>query len=87
MRILPAIDRTVDILTDENDGACVQDDCSLREAIAAAEDGDTILFDLDGSPPWTITLLTSSSSAAPLSRSDMDGNILNNSLSVAFNMI
>ena len=32
------------------------DDCSLREAIAAADDFDTISFTLPGSPPWQITL-------------------------------
>lgn len=52
----PGIDWTVDITGDENDAACAPGDCSLREAIAAAGDGDTILFALPGSPPWTIAL-------------------------------
>ncbi len=51
-----ALDWTVDITADENDASCALGDCSLREAIAAAGDGDTIHFALPGSPPWTITL-------------------------------
>ena len=51
-----ALDWTVDITADENDASCAPGDCSLREAIAAAGDGDTILFALPGSPPWTIPL-------------------------------
>ena len=50
------LDWTVDITTDENDAVCAVGDCSLREAIAAAGDGDTILFALPGISPWTITL-------------------------------
>ena len=53
---LPALDWIVNILTDGPPAVCTVDDCSLREAIAAANDGDTILFALSGSPPWTITL-------------------------------
>lgn len=52
----PALDWTVDILADENDAVCAPGDCSLREAIAAAGDGDTVLFALPGAAPWTITL-------------------------------
>ncbi len=51
-----ALDWTVDITADRNNPTCAPGDCSLREAIAAAGDGDTILFALPGSPPWTITL-------------------------------
>ena len=45
----------VDTLTDENDGSCVDGDCSLRDAIATAVAGDTITFNasLNGQ---TITL-------------------------------
>ena len=53
---IQGLDWTVDISADQNDGSCAPGDCSLREAIAAAGDGDTILFALGGSPPWTITL-------------------------------
>jgi len=49
---------TVDLVADENDGACVATDCSLREALAGAAAGDTIQFALPGSPPWTIRLAT-----------------------------
>lgn len=49
---------TVDLLGDENDGACTPGDCSLREAVAAAASGDTVVFDLPGSPPWTLRLAT-----------------------------
>ncbi len=49
---------TVDFLADENDGACVATDCSLREALAGAGAGDTIQFTLPDSPPWTIRLAT-----------------------------
>ena len=38
---------TVDTLTDELDGSCA-DDCSLRDAIALASAGDTILFSVSG---------------------------------------
>lgn len=48
--------RTVDLVADENDSACVPGDCSLREALADAVDGDEIVFALPGSPPWTIRL-------------------------------
>jgi CSLREA domain-containing protein len=51
-----AIDWLVDIVADENDPACAPLDCSLREAIAAAGDGDTILFALPGFSPHTLTL-------------------------------
>ncbi|MBK8049097.1 MAG: CSLREA domain-containing protein [Anaerolineales bacterium] len=34
----------VDTAVDEVDGSCTDGDCSLRDAIAAAADGDTILF-------------------------------------------
>lgn len=44
----------VDVVDDEDDGACVVGDCSLREAVAAAQDGDTVAFALP--PPDTITL-------------------------------
>jgi len=36
---------TVDTLIDDGDGSCNDGDCSLRDAIATAGDGDTILFD------------------------------------------
>ncbi len=51
-----ALDWTVDITADENDATCAVGGCSLREAIAAAGDGDTILFALPDPSPWTITL-------------------------------
>jgi CSLREA domain-containing protein len=51
-----ALDWTVDIAADENDASCAAGDCSLREAIAAAGNGDTVLFALPGPSPWTITL-------------------------------
>jgi CSLREA domain-containing protein len=43
---------TVNTLADENDGSCVDSDCSLRDAIAVAISGDTINFNVTG----TITL-------------------------------
>lgn len=48
--------RTVDLIVDENDSACVPGDCSLREALADATEGDEIVFALPGPPPWTIRL-------------------------------
>ena len=42
---------TVTKTADTNDGSCDPDDCSLREAIARAEDGDTIII-----PAGTYTL-------------------------------
>lgn len=55
---LPAVatTRTVDLVVDENDSGCVPGDCSLREALADAVDGDDVAFALPGSPPWTIRL-------------------------------
>ena len=55
---LPAVatTRTVDLVMDENDSGCVPGDCSLREALADAVDGDDVVFALPGSPPWTIRL-------------------------------
>lgn len=53
---LVAVDWTVDIIADEDDGSCSAGDCSLREALGAAGDGDTVYFALPGSPPWTILL-------------------------------
>lgn len=50
------LDWTVDTTVDENEGVCTPGDCSLREAIAAAGDGDSVLFALPGGSPWTITL-------------------------------
>ena len=35
----------VDTAVDENDGSCVDGDCSLRDAIAVASPGETITFD------------------------------------------
>jgi len=49
---------TVDLQTDEQDGACVAGDCSLREAIASSAENDDIVFALTGAPPWTIPLQT-----------------------------
>jgi len=43
---------TVDTLTDGNDTSCTDGDCTLREAIHVAADGDTIQFSITG----TITL-------------------------------
>jgi CSLREA domain-containing protein len=34
----------VTTLVDESDGSCIDDDCSLRDAVAAAASGDTISF-------------------------------------------
>jgi len=55
---LAALDWVVNVLTDGPPDGCTVEDCSLREAIAAAAaDGfDTISFSLPGSPPWQITL-------------------------------
>ncbi len=54
---IQGLDWTVDTTADENGASCAPGNCSLREALAAAGDGDTILFALPGSPPWTITLI------------------------------
>jgi CSLREA domain-containing protein len=35
---------TVDTLSDETDGSCSDGDCSLRDTLAIANDGDTITF-------------------------------------------
>ncbi|MEW5870606.1 MAG: PKD domain-containing protein [Chloroflexota bacterium] len=48
----PAATLTVDTEIDESDGSCVDDDCSLRDAIDVANPGDTINFAGD----YTITL-------------------------------
>jgi len=46
---------TVDTLIDENDNSCSDGDCSLRDAIAVATTGDTIIF-ATGLAGQTITL-------------------------------
>ncbi|NWF64769.1 MAG: CSLREA domain-containing protein, partial [Chloroflexi bacterium] len=38
----------VDTLVDENDGSCVDGDCSLRDAVAFAGGGDVITFSVTG---------------------------------------
>ena len=45
---------TVDTLTDEADGSCIDGDCSLRDAVAAAINNDTITFSVNGT--LTLTL-------------------------------
>ena len=47
---------TVDTTTDQLVGTCDPGNCSLRDAIALAADGDQIDFNLPGSAPWTIRL-------------------------------
>jgi uncharacterized repeat protein (TIGR01451 family)/CSLREA domain-containing protein len=49
---------TVDTLTDESDGSCVVGDCSLRDAIAVAQAGDTIVFSVTGTITLTLGELT-----------------------------
>src|SRR6266567_8631937 len=45
---------TVNTADDHNDGVCNAADCSLREAISAANTGDTISFNIPGSGVRTI---------------------------------
>ena len=45
---------TVDTLIDEDDGSCIDGDCSLRDAVATAANGDTITFSVNGT--LTLTL-------------------------------
>ena len=47
---------TVDTLIDENDGSCVDGDCSLRDAVQVAIAGDTIDFSVSGTIVLTSTL-------------------------------
>ncbi len=49
---------TVDTLTDENDGSCSDGDCSLRDALAVAQAGDTIDFGVTGTMTLTLDQLT-----------------------------
>jgi CSLREA domain-containing protein len=49
---------TVDTLADENDGSCGDGDCSLRDAIAVAQTGDTIDFGVTGTITLTLGQLT-----------------------------
>ncbi len=57
---LPALTATitVDTLTDESDGSCIDGDCSLRDAIAVATAGDTINFGVTGTITLTVDQLT-----------------------------
>ncbi len=48
----------VNTLTDENDGSCVDGDCSLRDAIQVANPGDTITFSVTGTIILTIDQLS-----------------------------
>ena len=45
---------TVNTADDHNDGVCNAADCTLREAIIAANAGDTISFNIPGSGVHTI---------------------------------
>jgi len=45
---------TVNTLADENDGSCSDGDCSLRDAIQVAGDGDTIIFSVSGTIALTL---------------------------------
>src|SRR5437879_11061861 len=45
---------TVNTADDHNDGVCNAADCTLREAISAANAGDTISFNIPGSGVHTI---------------------------------
>src|SRR2546428_12794952 len=45
---------TVNTADDHNDGVCNAADCTLREAITAANAGDTISFNIPGSAVHTI---------------------------------
>ena len=54
----PASTITVDTLTDEQDNSCSDGDCSLRDAIAVAQAGDTIDFGVTGTITLTISQLT-----------------------------
>src|SRR2546425_12774287 len=45
---------TVNTADDHNDGVCNAADCTLREAIVAANAGDTISFNIPGSGVHTI---------------------------------
>src|SRR5437764_1883731 len=47
---------TVNTADDHNDGVCNAADCTLREAINAANAGDTISFNIPGSGVHTINL-------------------------------
>ena len=49
---------TVDTLNDESDSSCTDGDCSLRDAIAVAQAGDTIEFGVTGTITLTIDQLT-----------------------------
>ncbi len=54
-QIVRADSLTVDTMIDENDGSCA-DDCSLRDAIAVANGGDTINFGISGTMVISSTL-------------------------------
>lgn len=49
---------TVDTLLDENDHSCVDGDCSLRDALEIANNGDTITFSVTGTITLTLGWLT-----------------------------
>jgi len=48
---------TVNTLLDENDGSCTDGDCSLRDALAVANAGDTINFSVTGTIVLTWNLI------------------------------
>ena len=48
---------TVNTLVDENDGSCVDGDCSLRDALQVAVSGDTIDFSVTGTIVLTSKLI------------------------------
>jgi CSLREA domain-containing protein len=56
LQAMPASTITVTTAQDESDGSCSDGDCSLRDAIALANPGDTIDFNIPGTPPAEIKL-------------------------------
>jgi CSLREA domain-containing protein len=49
----------VNSTSDPGNGVCNPPECTLREAVRAARSGDTVVFDLPGSGPHTISLSSS----------------------------
>ncbi len=56
---------TVDTTADENDSSCSDGDCSLRDALILAYNGDTVAFDTGVFPPATPATITVPGSELP----------------------
>ncbi|HSL10648.1 MAG TPA: choice-of-anchor Q domain-containing protein [Actinomycetota bacterium] len=66
----PPVDIVVDTFADTYDGSCADGDCSVRDAVASASDGDTV-----GLPSGVFTLTLAGDGGIDLGDIDVDASI------------